>query len=207
DCFWVTDPGPGFAAAAELVTTLAHKATDRIRAPKYARGVPAQRTRGARPRSILFLCYGNICRSAFAERYWNDKLRAFEPALPLAHSAGFVKEPDRETPPAIARLVREAFDVDLGASRSRYVTEADVNSADVIFVMDGDNYRALDRMFPYAVGKTFLLGGLDDPLRLTIADPYDMVDPGDVRRVFDRIARATRAYRASLDRDAVIGRS
>ena len=48
-------------------------------------------------RHVLFLCYGNICRSAFAETYWNSRVNNGSPA----QSAGFYIVGNRRTPTSI----------------------------------------------------------------------------------------------------------
>jgi protein-tyrosine-phosphatase len=205
DCLWRTDPGPGFAAARGLAATFVRRAARRRRrnAARTQGDAAESQSNGQREgNTILFLCYGNICRSPFAATFWNEKLRCADARLPLARSAGFVEEPNRRTPATIAQVVRDAFDVDLTAHRSRHVTESDVNSAAAIFVMDAKNFADLKRRFPRAVDRTFFLGASSDLAEAAIADPFEMREVGDVHAVFDKIARSARALAVRLAESA-----
>jgi protein-tyrosine-phosphatase len=201
DCFWMSDPGPGFAAAGEVAGLVARRSSRAAR----ERAAPAAPEAAAypvgaqpKPREILFLCYGNICRSPFAELLWNGTLRGADATLPRAHSAGFVEEAGRRAPERIVRLVRESFGIDLSAHRSRVVSDADIAAADAIFVMDGQNHQDVAHRFPLALAKTFFLGASADPVHFSIADPYGMMDPAEVHAVYERIVTSARALAAAI---------
>ncbi|GAC1652207.1 MAG: hypothetical protein NVS9B15_12700 [Acidobacteriaceae bacterium] len=119
-------------------------------------------------RSILFLCYGNICRSPFAEALAKKHMPGFAIA-----SAGFYPKDGRSSPDFMRKAAQE-FGVDLRSHRSQRVDEAMVGRHDLIIVMDRRNYRLLKQEFPRAVDKTLFLGMLDSPSRLEIADPYEL---------------------------------
>lgn len=123
-----------------------------------------------RPTTILFLCYGNILRSPYAESRWNA-WRHDQPGLPSASSAGFHDNTNRETP---ARFQSAAAHrgVDLTAHRSRRVVAGDVSDASVVFAMDLRNLKDMQREFPEALCKTVLLGALGDAEDPEIPDPY-----------------------------------
>ena len=122
------------------------------------------------PETLLFLCYGNILRSPYAEARWNA-WRHQRPELPPASSAGFHANTGRET---LARFQSAAAHrgVDLMAHRSRRVVATDLERASVVFVMDITNLQNLQRDFPDVMGKTLLLGFLNDPNDPEISDPY-----------------------------------
>jgi protein-tyrosine-phosphatase/predicted ATP-grasp superfamily ATP-dependent carboligase len=118
-------------------------------------------------REVLFLCYGNICRSAFAGAYWNQKTNGGR----AAQSAGFYPQANRRTPARICKLSR-GLGVDLGAHRSRVIDPGAIERATAIFVMDGQNAEDLLAGFPQARAKAWLLGSfrgggaIDDPYLL-----------------------------------------
>jgi protein-tyrosine-phosphatase len=116
-------------------------------------------------REVLFLCYGNICRSAFAGAYWNQNVGS----LPTAQSAGFFLQENRRTPLRISRLAKD-LGVDLADHRSKVVDSAAVDHATAIFVMDGQNIEDLLKAFPQARAKTWLLGSFRGAR--VIHDPY-----------------------------------
>src|SRR5690606_20012872 len=51
----------------------------------------------AAPRSVLFVCHGNICRSPYAEHRFRATVAVLGAAAPRAGSAGFIG-PDRPAP-------------------------------------------------------------------------------------------------------------
>jgi protein-tyrosine-phosphatase len=130
------------------------------------------RPRAAMPARILFLCYGNICRSPFAAGYWNAlRLRPGCAALPEAVSAGYYPEENRPTPAWLQALALE-HGVSLAAHRSHSLTGADVQAADLIFVMDHQNERALLEKFPEAREKALYLGPFAPGGPAEIEDPF-----------------------------------
>jgi protein-tyrosine-phosphatase/predicted ATP-grasp superfamily ATP-dependent carboligase len=116
-------------------------------------------------REVLFLCYGNICRSAFAGAYWNQS----RGGRPAAQSAGFYPDGNRRTPLRIRQISQE-LGVDLVGHRSRLVDSATVERATAIFVMDGENIEDLLSRFPVSRAKTWLLGSFGG--FRAIRDPY-----------------------------------
>jgi protein-tyrosine-phosphatase len=61
----------------------------------------------------------------------------------------------------------------LSVHRSRRITSAIVDKADVVFVFDWQNFEWFSRKFPQACDKLFLTGEMDPRGgALTIQDPY-----------------------------------
>jgi protein-tyrosine-phosphatase len=124
-----------------------------------------------KPRSVLFVCHGNICRSPFAAAAF---VRSCPPKIPRSMkvaSAGFIG-PDR--PAASQALVTALrFGVDISAHRSALVTSQSLESADLIVVMSEEQARDIRaRVKPSTV--VLVLGDLDpEPAhRRTILDPW-----------------------------------
>jgi protein-tyrosine phosphatase len=140
------------------------------------------------PRNVLFLCYGNICRSPFAEHLWNAKIRQRLPEAPIARSAGFHPLSNRR-PPAWALKLAAERGVDLSEHRSAVVTKSMVDSADVIFLMDQRNYRDLMRRFPSARSKTYFLGLFADNGFVEIRDPFSRTK-AEARVCYEHVAEA-----------------
>jgi protein-tyrosine phosphatase len=137
------------------------------------------------PKKILFVCYGNICRSPYAEKRWNQ-MRLSYPNLAPAVSSGLHEKIGRETPRRFQSLARH-LGVDLNEHRSGRVCAELIETVDLIFAMDAENLRLLTREFPMACHKMLLLGALgDEPPE--IADPYDrpIGDGGEAYRRIDR---------------------
>jgi protein-tyrosine-phosphatase len=76
--------------------------------------------------------------------------------------------------------------VDVAASRSVRVSRRQIDSADLILVMDPDNYRAVATEFPDAIARTSFLGLFAPRPALVIPDPYAATE-AETRRVLTQI--------------------
>jgi len=147
--------------------------------------------------SVLFVCYGNIIRSALAAALMRDHGRVLGNRLCRVESAGLAAKPGRPADPRAIAAGR-ALGVDLVDHRAQPVTRALVDDATVIYVMDRLNEAKLLARFPDAAPKLRRLGALalaeDGDV---IADPY-VLDSEAVAAVARRIDHATRALVAEL---------
>ncbi|MDZ7782417.1 MAG: ATP-grasp domain-containing protein [Halioglobus sp.] len=119
--------------------------------------------------TMLFLCYGNINRSALADAM----VRAYAQDVGIqVRSAGFHPEEGRPADPVMVDMAA-GFGLDLRGSRSNTVTSDVLCDSDIIFVMEKSHYDRVVAMEPAVAGKTFLLGA--HPRRsgsAEIADPF-----------------------------------
>ena len=156
--------------------------------------------------SVLFVCHGNIMRSAAAAGFLREELRAAGITGVRVASAGTHAHDGR---PADARAQDAAGQLGLslhqhGATR---LTPSLVADHDVIFAMDELNYVNIATQFPQARSKLLLFGGVNATGRYhahEIADPY-MTSAGEVHATIAKIkhyvsllAQALRATRASV---------
>ncbi|ELZ40562.1 low molecular weight protein-tyrosine-phosphatase [Halorubrum californiense DSM 19288] len=142
--------------------------------------------------NILFLCYGNICRSPFAERYAKQQLSNSV----TVRSSGFYTEVDRPSPPAAVKAASE-FGVNLGNHRSSVVDSPQIQSADLVVVMDYENVVDLLRERPRSLSDVTLLGSVPESQSTVIRDPYG----GSVtqfRETYQEITKATDALIRAL---------
>ena len=146
-------------------------------------------------RSVLFLCYGNICRSPVAEQLGKRALANLE-----IESAGFHHEEGRPSPQNIIHAASR-MGIDLVHSSSRRVTSEQIERADLIFVMDANNYRDLVRKFPEAANRTLLLGLFLERPTVNIPDPYRASEE-ETWEVVTQISRAINAFAQRLRKDA-----
>jgi protein-tyrosine-phosphatase/predicted ATP-grasp superfamily ATP-dependent carboligase len=147
----------------------------------------------ARPHSLLFVCYGNICRSPFAEAV----ARVTLPSTLEVASAGFHHNENRPCPPNVGEAAAK-IGVDMSEARSRRVTQGMVDRADLILVMDLGNYEQLVAEFPDAVPRTTLLGLFGTPgAQPTIADPYGS-SADETERVLLQIQNAVTGLASTL---------
>lgn len=121
---------------------------------------PLRRNRA--PKSVLFVCKGNICRSPYAA----VRLKMLKPNLTVA-SAGLEAG---NGVPADARAIQIAkeFNVDLSTHKAQRFTDELAALYDLIIVMEPHQRAALPS------GKTIVLGALNVPQggSVVIRDPY-----------------------------------
>ena len=119
---------------------------------------------------VLFVCYGNICRSPVAE-YAAKQLSA-----DITYSStGFHDEVLRKTPENIASIATN-LELDLSGHRSCRISQEQVLATDIIVVMDQKNFEDVRQHFPEATNKILMLGLFSKPKALTILDPYALND-------------------------------
>ncbi len=122
---------------------------------------------GLRPRDILVLCYGNICRSPFAAELLRRQLLRSRVDLQI-RSAGFLTS-GRGSPPE-AQEAAGYWTIDLASHRSRHVSPELIRSADLIVVMEPAQRWAVAARFGRPLVDVLVLGDLD--LR-PVATPYE----------------------------------
>jgi len=140
-----------------------------IRNPKYP----------DHPKSLLFVCKGNVCRSPFAE-YLIRKMAAISTGhKPISYSAGL--EVSRSMPPPKeAIMAAETFGIQLNGHRSRRLSHKMVESFDMVITMEVRQFRVMQKAFPKHRDKIFLLPLFDSMgrrklkrcARYNIRDPY-----------------------------------
>lgn len=126
---------------------------------------------------LLFVCKGNICRSPFAahaaSRILNGSWRPTE-----CVSAGLQVKEGLPSPPEAIQAAR-AHGIALDEHRATALTEALIERADLIIVMEVPHWWQLRRQFPTHANRIFLLPLLDERRdawssyeRCNIVDPY-----------------------------------
>jgi len=147
-------------------------------------------------RHVIFVCKGNICRSAFAEYYLKRELS--DETL-LVESCGLDVDQGFASPPEAVRVAKE-FDLDLEIHRSKGLSSCDLQTADLILPMEFRQYQRLKAMFPGKQSRIRLLRDFapwPDCLLCNIDDPYGS-DEDEFRRCFKRIQRSLDGLRNQL---------
>ncbi|MEX1198527.1 MAG: ATP-grasp domain-containing protein [Pseudohongiellaceae bacterium] len=189
------DPLPGLVEMKRLFAHYQGRLSGLVAEKRFARhhrllwrnGTVRKAMREAR--TVLFLCYGNINRSAAAGVLMENLL----PADCDKHvwSAGFHQE---EARPADNRMQSIAAEkgFDLSRSRSTRITDQLLDDSDIIFVMEKKHHDVLLSVDPSAAERIFLLGpgcregGQGEP---EIPDPYNRSEEA-YRACFVRIYQA-----------------
>jgi protein-tyrosine-phosphatase len=132
------------------------------------------------PDKILFLCYGNICRSPLAAGIAEQRLSSV-----AIDSAGFHEQTGRSCPQKILRI-GTAFGIDLSNHCSARVTWRQLAKADLVIAMDLENLNRLRQEFPEMANRTTLLGLFRTRETLAIADPY-LTDEVESRNICEQV--------------------
>ncbi len=113
---------------------------------------------------ILFVCYGNTCRSPMAEglgRYYLKDIAEVE-------SAGLSPSFSQAAEEAI-ELLKRYYDVDISSHQPRSVNEVDLSRFDLIVALDESVAQTLKRDYQVSE-KKLLLWEIPDPIGGTISD-------------------------------------
>ena len=189
----IKDPVPGFVDAGRVLKSYFHRtlALSREKAffsrqrRAWRKGVVAAAVANAG--SMLFVCYGNINRSALAD----VMVRAYaEDSGISVTSAGFHQQDGRPADVVMADVAAQ-FGVDMRAMRSVCVTTQMLHDSDIIFVMEKSHYDRVCAMDSSIADKVYLLGAHSNAAEwpAEIADPYGRART-DYLACYERIAEA-----------------
>ncbi len=130
---------------------------------------------GDRIPRVLFVCYGNTCRSPMAEGLAKKILGASA----VVESAGLMPMFESAAADAVA-IMNELFDVDISQHRPRDIAELSLDDYDRIIVLDTYVYNTLDKLRKDPSDKLVL---------------WDTEDPfGQDRETYERVAKWLNAH-------------
>jgi protein-tyrosine-phosphatase/predicted ATP-grasp superfamily ATP-dependent carboligase len=132
------------------------------------------------PNKIVFLCYGNICRSPLAAALAEQRLSGV-----TIDSAGFHDQTSRSCPQKILRIVA-SYGTNLSNHRSARVTRDQLADSDLVIAMDMENLNRVRQEFPEMADRTTLLGLFGTPETLAIADPH-LADEAATNRICEQV--------------------
>ena len=108
-------------------------------------------------KNILFVCYGNACRSPMAEgmakKALGDRIRV--------ESAGLAPSFDSATPEAV-RTVKELYSVDISHHVPKNVVEMPLRDYDLIIVLDSYVHNTIKKLATDLKDK-LMLWDIEDP--------------------------------------------
>lgn len=114
-------------------------------------------------KSILVVCEGNICRSPMAQ----GVLAAALPQVQVL-SAGLGALVGTAADETAVRLM-QARGIDISAHRATQVNRQMCVQADMVMVMDAEQRKRLEALYPQACGRVFRVG---EHTKRDIPDPY-----------------------------------
>ena len=153
---------------------------------------------------VLFVCFGNICRSPTAEGVFRHLLAQEAPELRVeVDSAGTAGYHIGHPPDLRSRRAAHARGIDLSGLRARQVAAEDFLRFDLILAMDRDNLEELEAMRPAEsrARVQLFLEYAPELARTEVPDPYY----GDARgfeEVLNLSAAASRGLIAALQKVA-----
>ena len=122
------------------------------------------------PTHVIFICKGNVCRSAFAEMRFN---LLFGNKVQVNESCG-LEVNQGSYPPSDSVKVAAEFSCDLSQKRAKGLNECNLERADLILPMEYSQYKTLISLFPDKKNIRLLREYAPFPYSLfcNINDPY-----------------------------------
>jgi protein-tyrosine phosphatase len=156
---------------------------DRLLHPRRHLAVRRLLSNAQRPRRILVVCQGNLCRSPYLQAV----LQRSVPDVAVS-SAGFAGS-DRPVPQISVALSAQRG-LDMSGYRSRPITQSRISDADLVIVMDADQARRLARMFRVNRKRIVIAGDLEPRFETSraIIDPWNQSIEA-FESTFDRLDR------------------
>jgi protein-tyrosine phosphatase len=154
--------------------------SDRLLHRRRHAAVRDRLSRMNRPRSVLVVCYGNVCRSPYLEGVLKRAISDIR-----FGSAGLVRP--GQAVPQFSLAVSAQRGLDLSRFRSRALAPAIVRDVDLVVVMDADQARFIERYFGVPRKRIVIAGDLD-PI------------PCSSRAILDPLGQPAAAFVSSFDR-------
>lgn len=123
-------------------------------------------------KNVMFVCTGNICRSAMAEKYFNYKIseKNLEEKYKAISSGTSAINGESSTENAIE--VMKKYGIDLSNHEAVHIKNADILNADYIFAMTQAHKDTILLAYPELKDKTYILKEY-----IGICDYVDIDDP------------------------------
>ncbi len=123
--------------------------------------------------SIIFICSGNICRSAFAEADLNKLVKSSNINFDINIKSAGTHTKNGLPADSNAIIHARIFDIDLSSHKTTKVERELLESSKLILAMEPWHIVNILLISPSLFNKTFLLSTLDTELDSSTIDPYN----------------------------------
>ena len=150
------------------------------------------------PLDVLFVCHGNVMRSALAEGLLVARTKHVHGAAIRVRSAGTHATPGRTADPRMQKAAG-ALGIPLEQHRATTLSRDLVEESDIVFVMDHLNEASVLARFPSIGAKVRLLGSYSPSTRegIEIRDPFTG-DDAQASQCAVRVAACVDAFLATV---------
>ena len=120
---------------------------------------------------IMYICTGNICRSAMAEAILRKEAEKSNLNIEVYSSGIFAQNSEPATENSIK--VMEEYEIDLKNHKATNTKDASLNEMDLILCMTEGHKQLIIQMYPHLKEKTYIFKEyLGYKENLDIADPW-----------------------------------
>ena len=104
----------------------------------------------------MFVCTGNICRSAMAEKLLKKKVcdKRIENKFFICSSGIYAYPDDRSTYEAI-KIMKDEYGIDLSEHRATAVRDSNIDDMDLVLCMTNAHKQSLVSIYPNLENKIF----------------------------------------------------
>jgi protein-tyrosine phosphatase len=141
---------------------------------------------------FVFICKGNICRSAFADHYFRSIVD--DPAAVIVESCGLDVDQGHRSPESAVQAAAQ-LGVSLEDHRSKGLSECNLNKSDLIVLMEYSQFLKFNNLYPHFKKKTILLREFLPWPRKMFCNLYDPYGLNDIE-----FKRCFKTMKAALDR-------
>jgi protein-tyrosine phosphatase len=144
---------------------------------------------------LLFVCYGNICRSPMAEVVFRHQAGLAGRAHEFEVDSAGIGALEGQEPHAGTLVTLGHHGLDGRALSSRRVRPEDLRDFDLVLALDRENLRDLEALGPSSHPLRLLLSYLPDAERLDVPDPFLV---GGFEQVYELIDKSCAALLQEL---------
>ncbi len=105
---------------------------------------------------IMFICTGNICRSAMAHAMLKQKAKEKNKKIDVYSCGVFARNGEKSTEEAI-QVLKTIYNIDLTQHRATYIEDSQIKQMDVILCATTAHKKNVLNMYPQLEGKVFTM--------------------------------------------------